>query len=602
MSNQNFPFTAVVGQENLKKALILACINPRVGGVLAVGSKGCGKSTVVRALSDITSMEIVELPLNCTLDRMKESMDIAKTVQKGKRKYEKGLLERAKGQILYMDEVNLLSDSLVNVLIASHEAGGLAYVMVGTMNPEEGGLRPHFLDRFGLLVQVRGSRTLEERMQIVKSALEYEKDPRAFRNRFKQETEELKAKIEKAKTQLSHILVPEEICRFASELCRTGDCRGHRGDIYLVETAKACAVWEGEDTVTMTHIREAAVYVLPHRLPTKEEKEENLSFSQENRRETADTQEMQAEESAEEKQQENDFQKDLDWLEQWMEEKESSLPEELFQAVSGMKGASLPMLRRDRRFRLGSGKRSSTKTASRGRYIRYAIPRGDCRDLALDATLRAAAPYQKLRQREGVAICVEKSDFREKVRERRIGASILFVVDASRSMEAKRRMAFAKGAVLSILQEAYCKRDQVGMVVFRDSRAELCLNFTRSVELAAKRLDQIPVKGNTPLVLGLTAAYAYIKREMQKNPDLLPVIVLLTDGRANDAPAGDPFEEAIKAAKVIAGETIRAIIIDTETGSFRLGLAQEIAAAMNARCIPLDELMPEEVGKLVHGF
>lgn len=592
MSRGVFPFVGAVGQEKLKKALILGYVNPQIGGLLIVGSKGCGKSTLVRASAEITDQRIVELPLNTTMDRVGRSLDVSRTVRDGRRRYEEGILERARGQILYIDEVNLLPDSLTGVLTATHGTEEYPYFLVGTMNPEEGMVRPQFLDHFGMYVQVKEEKDLAERCQILKSVMEFERDPDAYRRRYREETEKLRREICLVRQRLSQVQVSEEIYSFSANLCRQGGCQGLRGDIYLIETAKACAAWAGELEVDVSHIREAVSYVLPHRLSREPDEQ-----GQEGRgaREETDLSSQQSGENNP-----HGFAGSMEQGQTDKEEVGDTLPEEIFSCVPGIERAELPTLPKDRRARRGSGKRSRTRTSRQGRYIRYTYPGGRCKDLALDATLRAAAPYQRFRSREGVAICVERRDFREKVREQRVGASILFVVDGSRSMEARRRMAFAKGAVLSILEEAYCKRDQTGMVVFQDGEARVSLDFTRSVELAQKRLEELPVRGNTPLAQGLRVAYRYLRKEWMRNPDMLPVVVLLTDGKANDAVSEDPFQEAVRAAKMIKEAQIPAVVIDTETGFVRMRFAREIADAMGASCVSLERLMPEEIGKMVH--
>lgn len=600
---QGFPFAAIRGQEDLKQALILACINPAVGGVLAVGGKGCGKSTIMRSVRELTEKKVAELPLNCTADRLTGSLDLTGTIKQGKKQYDSGILTAAEGQFLYCDEINLLPDSLLHTMVTLRDTTENPWILLGTMNPEEGMLTAHVLDRFGLCVEVHGSREPVERLEILQSVLEYEKDPEDFRNQYREEMKKLKEKIRQASERLSETEIPEETETYAVEICKQAGCPGSRGDLYLTEAARALAAWEGEKTVQERHVRRAAAWVLPHRMKREEPE---AAFAQ-NRRNAQCEEEQEAKEQQNpgDERTEQDF---SDVFDQSPEEKEngtksakeqSRREETIFLPEEGLYGAGIPRLQPGRKKRKGCGKRSRTRAAKNGRMIRSAIPTGTCTDPALAATLRAAAPYQRFRKRDNVAICIEKSDFREKVRECRIGASILFVVDASRSMEAERRMAFAKGAILSILQEAYCKRDQVAMLTFRDNRADLCLGFTRSVELAKERLDRLPIGGNTPLALGLQNAWYYLKRECHRNPDLQPVLVLLTDGKANASVTGDPFEEALRVAGVFGEKEIPSLVIDTETGFLRMGFAEEIAEAMHADCIRLDDLLPEEAGKML---
>jgi len=251
----------------------------------------------------------------------------------------------------------------------------------------------------------------------------------------------------------------------------------------------------------------------------------------------------------------------------------------------------------DKKKRKGSGKRTRTKTNSlQGRYIRYTFPKGKLKDMAFDATLRAAAPYQKSRESNGMAVSIENSDFREKIREKRTGSTILFIVDASGSMGVRQRMKAVKGAILSLLNDAYQKRDKVGMIAFRKDSAQLLLGITRSVDLAQKSLKNLPTGGKTPLASGLYRGFEVIKAAKLKDPDMIPLIVLVSDGRANVSFNGcNPVDEAMSIANIIAAEGIKSLVIDTEKDFIKLGLASKIANAMGAEYFKLEDLEEKEI-------
>ena len=262
----------------------------------------------------------------------------------------------------------------------------------------------------------------------------------------------------------------------------------------------------------------------------------------------------------------------------------------------------LPSLSRDRMSRKGSGRRSRTKSGTnKGRYAAFtAHPAPHQQDLALDATLRAAAPYQSMRDHSECAVALTDQDLRFKVRENHIGATVVFCVDASGSMGARKRMKAAKEAVLSMLLDSYQKRDRIGMVAFRGEKAETLLDITASVDLAEKRLQQLPTGGRTPLAAGLYQSWQLLKARKLKDPELLPLLVLVTDGRANRALwTQDPVEDTLQAAELIRRDGIRAIVIDTEQDFISLHIAKQAADAMDADYYKVDELRGEHLRAIV---
>lgn len=636
-----YPFTAVVGQEKIKKALILNIINPSIGGVLISGEKGTAKSTLVRGLAEvINNMKVINLPLNITEDRLLGTIDIEKAISEGVRKPDMGILKEADGNILYVDEVNLLSEHIVKCLLEVSASGinhvereGISFthssrfVLVGTMNPEEGQLKSQFLDRFGLYVETSGSDDLDERKEIIKRRLEYEKNPIEYINNFENQSKELMNKIMKGIEVLNKVQVSESIMYLSAEISKEANCAGNRAEIVIIETAKAIAAFDNRKNVNVNDIKEAAEFALPHRMrevppsvsdneDTKEDSEEEIDDKKENDNEPPQTEEREDDNSFEDNNEksnadeENDVSNEEDNLEneENLEESKNEGNDEFDNDVVDEIGnvftiKSLDIKPIDRKNRRGSGKRSKTKTdLMQGRYVKYNLPKDKMKDIAFDATLRAAAPYQSLREKNGLAFVINKSDFREKVREKKTGTTILFVVDASGSMGAKKRMSAVKGAVVSLLTDAYEKRDKVGMIAFRKKQAEVLLGITRSVELAQKSLKDLPTGGKTPLSAGLFKGYEILKAAKKKDPEMVPVLVLVSDGRTNSSlNDGDPYEEAIEIANKIAAEKIQSIVIDTEQDFIKLGLAKNIAEAMNGQYYKLEELGDREIASTVRG-
>lgn len=634
-----FPFAAVMGQEQVKKALILNLINPQIGGVLLAGQKGTAKSTLVRTLGQIAAgMEVVELPLNATEDRVIGSIDIEKTISQGRRAFGSGILKRADQNILYIDEVNLLSEHLVNSILEVSASGvnriereGISlehrsrFVLIGTMNPEEGFLRSQFLDRFGLYVEVAGSKNPIERKEVIRRRLRFEQSPEDFVKSWAPETESLRRQIEEAREQLGQVKISETVYKLTAEIVGEAYCAGNRAELVMIETARTLAALNKRQNINIDDLKEAAEYVLPHRkrekpeVPAeppeppeqnedKQETEEEPENQEEDQDQSEDESDGDQEENPEEQTSEPQTEPDQSEADEQNEAEEMPDLQELLDQIDAIgrtfmvKNLNIKAL--DRKKRKGEGKRIKTKTdTKKGQYIKSAIPHHQLSDLAFDATLRAAAPYQRVREENGLALIIKSEDLRQKLREKRTGSTIVFVVDASGSMGAKKRMETVKGAVLSLLTDAYQKRDRVGMVSFRKKEAEVLLNITRSVDMAQKCLRDLPTGGKTPLAAGLVKGYEVIKNAQRKNPDLLPILVLVSDGRTNVTINGDDaFLEAVEMGKRIAGEGIQTIVVDTEVDFIKLGLARKLAAAMSARYYRIEDLEADVLAEAVRSL
>ena len=644
-TNSLYPFAAVVGQEQAKKALLIALVNPKAGGLLIGGRKGTAKSVLARSTKElIEPKQFIDLPLNVTEDMLFGSIDIEYAVSKGQKRFAPGILARANENVLYIDEVNLLRQELLLAVLDANAAGmnqverdGISFThpvqltVLATMNPEEGVLPQHILDRFGMYVDVASEMELEQRVKIMRQALAYGSDVASFREEYATVTQELRAKIARALELLPQIQLSDAMLILAAQMVSQALCAGHRAEIYLLEAAKALAALAGRAYVLPKDVEEAAQFVLPHRMrkpPEPQEPEASEQESQEQDEHDATDNDDEAQDNTEDNSRDDnnlppplldnnddgaaDDEQDENEQEQKDEQEPQQnnnqlAPEEQIADID--KSFRLPKmlldLGKDRNIRRGSGKRSSTRTdLKQGRYVRAELPKAKVEDLAFDATIRAAAPFQKLREDNGCALNIKQEDLRQKVREKRIGNTFLFAVDASGSMGARERMRAVKGAIFYMLQEAYQKRDRVGMIAFRRQKAELLLPITRSVDLAQKCLAELPTGGKTPLADGLAVALQTLSMLNKHDSELEPILVLVTDGRANatEADGGDPVASALKMAERIGKAKITSVVIDTESDFIKLGLAKRIAAAMGANYYTLQRLTKDSIIRIVRNL
>jgi magnesium chelatase subunit D len=622
MTDLRYPFAAIVGQERVKMALLYNLIEPRIGGVLLCGEKGTAKSTIVRGMAALTDQSVVDLPLSITEDMLVGAIDFERAVKEGKKEFSGGLLQRAHENILYVDEVNLLPDGIVSTLICAAASGenlvereGISYrhacrfVLIGTMNPEEGKLRPQFLDRFGLYADVVGEPDLELRTEIIRRRMEYERDPASFCQSWKAAGEELRRRLVRARELVEQVEADASIRTLAGKYALQAGTEGNRCEVVLIRTAAAVAAWNGRDYITTDDLKEAAVYVLPHRQrreppPPQEQPPGEPECSEEplddQTPESSGEQNSEPEQNYEE--QDGNDGEEIDTPPPVMNENGGSEEEQLVEGEEISILSVLPAIPRDRVLRQGSGRRSKTKSGTnKGRYAGFTDhPTPRQHDLALDATLRVAAPYQRSRDHSQCAVALTDSDLRYKVRENHVGATIVFVVDASGSMGAQKRMKAAKEAILSMLLDSYQKRDKIGLVAFRKDGAETLLDITASVDLAQKKLQQLPTGGRTPLAAGLYQSWQLLKARRLKDPEMLPMLVLVTDGRANKTLwTEDPVADALRAAELICQEGIHAIVIDTEKDFISLHIAEQLAKTMGAVYYKVDELKAEQLKTIV---
>lgn len=670
-SERVYPFSALVAQERLKKALLLNAVNPAVGGVLIRGEKGTAKSTAVRALAAVLpeirviqgcgfmcdpdrpeewcaacrrlhpplpvvhrTTAVVTLPLNATEDRVVGAIDFEDAVKTGARRFQPGVLAKAHRGILYVDEVNLLDDYIADLILDAAASGwnrvereGISFVhparflLVGTMNPEEGELRPQLLDRFGLCVEVSGEKDPEQRVELMERRERFDLDPDGFSKAFEKENRSTAWAILAARELLPKVRLPRHLRTFISQLAAEQNVAGHRADLVMEQAAKAAAALARKLVVSAEDIREVAPLVLMHRRrdaappppppppPPPEPPEEDAGQEHEPEREVqAEQNEHPQEEPIQPPQTPQEARPDDPPPEERPPDEPSqgshNALERVFQIGETFKVRRLSAPK-DRLLRRGSGRRSRTRTAQKqGRYARSSL-HGTGADVALDATLRAAAPHQRTRRSEGshaLAVVLTSEDVRHKVRERRVGNFLLFVVDASGSMGAQGRMEAAKGAVMSLLMDAYQKRDRVAMIAFRKNEAQLQLPPTSSVELGARLLRQLPVGGRTPLSAALIKAYEVSRTVLLRDSTAKPIVIIVTDGKANVALGKrKPVEEALLVAeRLAADERIHPIVVDTEKSSIvRFGLAQKLATVMHAPYFAIEDLKADTLVHIV---
>lgn len=630
-----FPFVAVSGQPEARLALTLAVICPGLGGVLLCGEKGTAKSTLARGLASLLpdigqTGCFVDLPLGVGEDRLAGCIDLEQAVVHGRIVCQPGLLSRADGGVLYVDEVNLLPDHITDMLLTAAASGrfrlereGLTaevesrFVLVGSMNPEEGSLRPQLLDRFGLCVEVAAVRDVAGRVALLRDLEAFEADPRAFVASRAQDREAWVRRLIRARRLYPVVGLTDPARERAVALAAQAGVAGQRAEILLSRAARAFAAWKNRADAGPDAVMAVAELVLAHRRrevspPTQERQDSPQPPEHDTKkphplRENPAPEENRAEGASPPQESPRDT-GDGQGEEEHAQGVASAtqLREEVFEVGETFHLKPIA-LRRDRlRRKAGSGRRTQTKTQERqGRTVGDRTA-GEIRDLALDATLRAAAPRQLARRKSrtgGPVVLIRKDDLREKVREKRVGALVVLVVDASSSMGAARRMREAKGAVLSFLLDAYQRRERVAFVAFRGNGADVLLPPTGSLERAYRLLEELPTGGKTPLAHGLLAGYRVIEVELRKNPSTIPLLLVMTDGRTNvPLSGGKPLAEALDMGERIARDgRIRSIVVDTESDHINaMGLAARLAEVLHARHIKVDALRAEQLQDLFH--
>lgn len=623
MKRNNFPFSAVLGLNHAKTAILIVLVNPRAGGLLISGPRGIGKSTLMRSTQELIERPWRDIPVSVTEDRLFGTIDTEKAIYSGQKKLYPGIINEADQGVLYLDDANLLREDLLDSILNIAEVGayqlerdGLSlrcdtsFTIIAAINPESGMLSGACLDQFGLFVNVDNIHDENTRVEILKRTISFEKDCASFCNLWKLENEKIKKAIHSAMSLLPKVVVSSGMIQLASVYALKAHVSGHRADIYLIEAARALAALAERRYVLPKDLEKAAEFVLPHRM--RKNWEEELPQSDE----LEDPDKNNTEKAQESE--DNDLGDDGEDPSRNHivevtgnggnnDESSSDMPE-FPQGADDEKVDSadlhviLPPLwiqNEKKQFTpKGSGKRNITRSDERqGRYVKAGIPKGETHDIAIDATLRAAAPHQKGRQSNGCAVVIRHEDIRRKQREKRTGNIFLFLVDASGSMGARERMKAVKGVVFKMLADAYQKRDRVGMIAFRRDRAEVLLPITRSIEFAQKKLAALPTGGKTPLAQGLIKAEDMLDRLYKQDPVQDPVLILITDGRATNSlnKNTDPVRDALSEAERIGHRHMLTAVIDTESGFIKLGLAKELAQKMGASYFHVDKISEDRL-------
>ena len=638
-----FPFSAIVAMEDMRLALILNAISPAIGGVLVRGEKGTAKSTAVRALTAVLPpvevvagcrfscspaapdpqcpdgphpaglhpanpaaqprpTRLVELPVGATEDRLTGSLDVGRALTEGVTYFQPGLLAAAHRGVLYVDEVNLLHDHLVDLLLDAAALGtsyverdgvsvqhAARFLLVGTMNPEEGELRPQLLDRFGLTVEAAAPRDPATRAEVVRRRMAFDADPAAFAARFADQESVIAASIAAARARLAAVVVDDAVLTRIAEVCASFGVDGLRADIVIARAAAAHAAWRGAAAVTREDIRAAARLALPHRrrrnpfdAPGLDEQQldDALGSSGDGPDDEPDPQPPGPGPGEDSTPPPPDGQAPAEEPGRGPGDGVGAGRESVAATGATFRARRLEVPGKGHG---ATGRRSRAYTDG-GHTVGARPPQSTLRDLHLTATLMASAPHQVRRGRAGPGLVLDRADLRERRREGRESNLVLFLVDASGSMAARRRMEAVKGAVLSLLLDAYQRRDKVGLVCFRGADAQLLLPPTSSVDAAARRLATMPTGGQTPLTAGLTEAHATLRREQLRDPQRRPLLVVVTDGR--HTAGGDPQAAALR----LRHDGVASVVVDCESGPVRLRLAGALAQALGGEYLTLDDL------------
>jgi magnesium chelatase subunit D len=549
MNKPIFPFTAICGQDDFKLALLLCMIDPSLGGVLALGDKGTGKTTTVRALQSLmknieNDFPFVNLPIGATEDRVLGSVHLETLINERKLEVQKGLLAKAHHGILYIDEINLLNDYLMDVLLDASSSGGYflerdaisqwldsRFCLVGTMNPEEGDLRPQLLDRFGLSVTIKTPTDKKIRMEIVNRRLNFDMDSNAFCRQFEDEEKQLSKMIASAKEQLSSIYVSEEIKENIADKCISHQVEGLRADILLMKASRAYAALDNCTEITVMHLEKVAPLVLNHRakhFPENKQKKDNENGN------------------SNEKGNENE------------NIENNGLSDYLLQATATEQFLKIQIPKIESKKGLLFKNQLIQKNSQ---HSFGAVTTG----IDVLSSVKEYLITQKFKVHYKKAVAQSK-------------IHLVFLIDSSSSMVKNQQISFIKGLISETLHKFKNKKLILSAVALQNGTATVILKLTQNIENFIAQIQQLRSGGKTNLKAGLSLVHQLLK---SKTPQEETVFYLLTDGKINKGETENPFAEAVSYFKTYLRISKNTTVIDTEKGFVKLALAKKLAVEMN---------------------